>query len=135
MKHLFTSMSMFFIFLTCSAQAPTTGNIKLIVLNDERLPAENITVQLLKIQDSSLVKVAITDKEGLALFENIKPGNYHLKMSAINFASKYSDAFQVIPGKPEVILPPIQISKKTEQLKEVVVSTKKPFIQKLTDRI
>jgi hypothetical protein len=135
MKHLFTAMSMFFIFLTCVAQDPTTGNIKVSVLTDQHLPAENITVQLLKIQDSSLVKVAITDKEGLALFENIKPGNYHLKMSAINFASQFSDAFQLSTDKPEIILPPIQISKKTEQLKEVVVSTKKPFIQKLTDRI
>jgi hypothetical protein len=135
MKKWFTYLFMFLGFITCAAQSPTPGNVRVTILNEQRMPAENITVQLLKIQDSSLAKAAITDKEGLALFENIKPGNYLLRVSAITYSIQHSEAFQVSVEKPEIVLPPIQISKKNEQLKEVVVSTKKPFIQKLTDRI
>jgi Outer membrane receptor proteins, mostly Fe transport len=123
------------LFLSTFGQIASTGKIKATVWNDQHIPVENVTVQLMNIADSSLLKVAITDKEGVADFEHIHFGNFFLKITAINFAPEYSAPFILSADQPYLNLPVIEISKKNQQLKEVVVSGKKPFIQKLNDRI
>ena len=117
------------------AQIPNSGKISVTIVNDQKLPAENATVQLLKAKDSALVKVAITDKDGVADFENISFGTYILKVSMINFQNYFSSAFEVSAEKSTIQLERIQLNRATKEMQEVVVSAKKPFIQKLTDRI
>ncbi len=118
-----------------SAQKATPGKISVVIVNDQQQPAENATVQLLKAKDSALVKVAITDKDGAADFDNISFGTYILKVSMVNFQNYFSAAFEVSTEKSIVQLQTIQLNKATKEMQEVVVSAKKPFIQKLTDRI
>jgi len=117
------------------AQIPNPGKISVTIINDERLPAENATVQLLKAKDSALVKVALTDKDGVAEFENISFGTYILKVSMINFRNYFSAVFEVSAEKATIQWERIQLNRATKEMQEVVVSAKKPFIQKLTDRI
>jgi len=117
------------------AQIPNPGKISVTIINDERLPAENATVQLLKAKDSALVKVALTDKDGVAEFENISFGTYILKVSMINFRNYFSSVFEVSAEKATIQWERIQLNRATKEMQEVVVSAKKPFIQKLTDRI
>ena len=72
--------------LTFSAFASgTTAIIKGLVKDEKGKPVNAATVTLYKAKDSALVKVAITDKDGIADFENISFGNYILKVSMINF--------------------------------------------------
>ena len=112
-----------------------TGKITVTVLNDLKLPIENATVQLLNVKDSSLLKTALTGKDGVAGFDNIRFGNFLLKISATNFNNSYSASFGLTATETAINIPVITLIKRTQQLNEVVVTTKKPFIQRLNDRI
>lgn len=123
------------IFLILSAWASAqTGAVNVAVFNDQKKPIENATVELLSAKDSVVVKVALSDKGGIAEFEKIRSGEYKLRVSMINYALVYSSSFAVNDNDnltiPDFFLIPI-----VTELRDVTVTAKKPFIQKLTDRI
>jgi iron complex outermembrane receptor protein len=122
-------------FLACSlisiAQQPIKGSVTIRIANG----TEGATVELLKEKDSSLVKVAITDKEGNALFENIPLGNYLARITLVNFTTQYTSRIQLSETQTSVSLPVITLLPKSGDLSGVTVSARKPFIQRLTDRI
>ncbi len=116
-------------------QTPVRGKLAVTILNEQGIAMENVTVQLLRSKDSALVKAAISDKNGLAEFENIRFGSYVLKATMVNHATRFSEAFNLSAEQPDLQLPKISLQKATSEMQEVVVSARKPFIQKLTDRI
>ena len=69
------------------------GKITVNVVNDLGTVVENATIELRKTKDSSLAKIAITDKYGLAEFENILFGSYFVKASLVNYTPQYSTVF------------------------------------------
>lgn len=122
--------------LVLFAQQPASrGKLSIIIVNDQDAPLENVTVQLLRSRDSVLVKAAVSDKAGLAEFDNIRFGQYLLKASMINHATTYSAFFNLGADNQDLQLPRLALQKASAEMREVVVSAKKPFIQKLTDRI
>lgn len=120
--------------VTVCSQPVNKGNISISIKNESQSAIENVTVELLNSKDSSLVKTAITNNNGLADFSGITNGKYIIRASAINFATNYSSPFD-LSGEPVVEVPSIILSPQSAKLKEVVVEAKKPFIQKLSDRI
>ena len=121
-------------FLT--AQNQFNGNISLRVLNDRKIPLENTSASLIISKDSSLYKTGISDKNGLVEFSYVKPGNYLVKISAANFEEKYSLLIPVDETNSNISLPDMVMEvNKASQLKAVTVTAKKPFIQKLGDRL
>jgi iron complex outermembrane receptor protein len=126
---LFTVLS-----LLAAAQESSRGKITEAIRNGQQ-PAENATVELLNAKDSSLVKLAITDKSGIAEFENTRFGTYIIKVTMINFATQYSALFSLSAEQPLVQLPSLTLQPVTTQLGAVTVTGRKPFIQKLSDRI
>jgi hypothetical protein len=52
------------------------GKIRLQVNSTDK-PIENVTVELLRIKDSQLLKTSITDKEGWSELDNISYGTYY----------------------------------------------------------
>ena len=121
--------------MTLLAQSPVRGKFTVTILNEQGIAMENVTVQLLRSKDSALVKAAISDKNGLAEFENIRFDSYLLKASMVNHATRFSDVFSLSAEQPAIQLPKLTLQKASSEMKEVVVSGRKPFIQKLTDRI
>jgi hypothetical protein len=111
------------------------GSIRVNVVNDQQLPVENSTVEVIRAKDSSLAKAGITDKSGVAELENIRFGEYLVKVTMVNFGLEYSSAFKLSPEQPFVTLPPIRLSPRAGQLSNVTITARKPFIQKLSDRI
>jgi hypothetical protein len=111
------------------------GKITANVFNDQGASVENATIELRKSKDSSLVKVAITDKNGLAEFENIPFGSYLAKITLINYIPQYSSGFILSAEQSLVQIPKIILQQGNTQLSNVTVTARKPFIQKLSDRI
>lgn len=111
------------------------GTIKITITNAQQIALENVTVELVKKTDSSLIKTAITDKTGFAEIGNIHFGNYLLRASTVNYSIFYSSPFSLSEEHPEEIFPIIILEQKSTQLGAVTVTARKPFIQKLTDRI
>jgi outer membrane receptor protein involved in Fe transport len=123
--------------LFLNAQTPIkNGKANIQILNDQKLPVENATVELLLGKDSSLVKAAISDKNGHTEFDNLSPATYIVKISGVNYATTYTSPFNIDSTKISTSLPAVTlIAKGATQMQAVTVTAKKPFIQKLNDRI
>lgn len=112
------------------------GKITVNILNETQQGLENATVELLKSKDSSLIKAAITGKAGLAELENIPMGSYILRVTMINYVRQFSQPVNLAADQPVISLPAITLTPASAtQMKEVTVTARKPFIQKLSDRI
>ena len=132
MKKLGLCIAILFGILTAQAQR---GSVKVTIVNDQQAALENATVEVVKAKDSSLVKAGITDKNGSAELENIRFGDYLLKVTMVNYNMRYSSSFTLSAEQTVATLPNIILSPRTGQLGGVTVTAKKPFIQKLSDRI
>ncbi|MFT3680792.1 MAG: TonB-dependent receptor [Ferruginibacter sp.] len=126
---------LFFLSVTVSAQQVNKGKITVMVITAEQNPAENATVELLKANDSSLIKATLTGRDGNAVFENTAFGQYILRTTLVNFTSSYSAPFELGDEKTEIKLPTVILQRATAQLDNVTVVARKPFLQKLSDRI
>jgi iron complex outermembrane recepter protein len=118
-----------------SAQTAQRGSVKVKIVNTEQQPLENITVQLLKLKDSSLAKTALSDKSGMAEFENIPFGTYIIKTSGVNFSKQFSSPVTLSATQTSVVANEITLQPSSVQLQEVEVNGRKPFIQRLSDRL
>ncbi len=112
------------------------GKAAITVYNDQKQPLENATVELLRSRDSALVKTALTDKNGTADIDNISLGTYLLRTSMVSYATAYSGPFELTAEQSAVTLPSLHLAPKaSNQMQGVTVTARKPFIQKLSDRI
>lgn len=111
------------------------GSVKTTIINNQKAALENATIEVIKASDSSLVKTTISDRTGLGEIENIPFGNYILRVSIINYNLSYSSSFTLTSTQPDITLPTIMLETKSTELNAVTVTAKKPFIQKLSDRI
>lgn len=120
--------------LSLLAQVSKTGKVSVTVVNQQNAPLENATVELLRSRDSGLVKAAVTDRSGIAWMERLAPGAYILKAGMVNYQPRYT-AISITEQNNELNAGQLILQARTGELKEVAVNTRKPFIQKLTDRI
>lgn len=120
--------------LYCAAQE-SRGRISVLIFSDKQAPLENVSVELRRLKDSALVKVAISEKSGTAEFENIRAGSYFLRTSMVNYHPYSSQAFTLEQGQLSLVLEKVLLSPAATQLQTATVTARKPFIQKLTDRI
>ena len=114
--------------MLCFAQ----GKIDISLQNGQGQALPNASVELLRAADSSLMKIALSDEQGLALFEGIKPGRYLIKATAVNHATAYSAPFVL---ENSFVVPTMQLPALAKEMNAVTVTARKPFVQKLTDRI
>lgn len=117
------------------AQDVDRAKISIIILNEKNEPLENATIELLTSNDSALVKVSLTDKTGLAEFEKVRFGSYIIKAGMTNYDADFSKQFTINTDQPNLKLPDLLLKPNSTQMSEVVVTARKPFIQKLNDRI
>ena len=59
-----------------TAQTSERGKITVKIIDEQQKPIEGATAELLRAKDSALVKVAISNRSGVAEFENIRFGSY-----------------------------------------------------------
>ena len=91
-----------------------------------------VSVAVLKT-DSSLVKATASNEQGEFVFEKIKSGKYMIRAFSIGLMKKYTQVFEV-QNEP-LLLPNLILLENTTQLKEVQITTKRPFIEQQLDRM
>lgn len=121
-----------FAFVSLCAFAQTTANVSGVINDDGGKALAAATVSLLKAKDSSLVKLAVTDKAGHYDFTNLKEGKYLLSITSVGYSKKFSSPFDVTGTATE--LPVFSLSPASKDLKGVVVTATKPFIETKIDR-
>ena len=92
------------------------------------------SVSLLKAKDSALVKVAVTDKDGNFSFENVKEGSYLVLATSIGHTKTYSSKINITADALSANTGVLQLVPTEKDLKEVLVTSKKPLIERKLDR-
>ncbi len=126
---------MAFVSITTGTFAQNSGKITGSIQdggNQKVIDASSISLLIAK--DSALVKVSVTDKAGNFVFENIKDGDYLLMASSIGHNKTYSSIVRINPENVVATVGVLQLIPTNKDLKEVVVSSKKPFIERKVDR-
>lgn len=127
------------IFLSCfhivSAQTFNTGKILINILDEKNAAIENASSLLLNAADSAVIKSGLSDKSGLVEFDQLKAGNYLIKFSSVGYEDKYTQPISISEQSSLVRANAVIMTEKANRLKEVTVVARKPFIQKLSDRI
>lgn len=130
MKKLCLFSNLFFIFSTLNLSAQSISGI---VKDKAGEKMEFITVLLLNVKDSSLVKGAITDVEGKFDIKNMPFGRYFLSASGTGFAKTNTQAFDY--KGDNTTLEPIVLKQSDTELAAVTVTSSKPLIEIQADKL
>jgi hypothetical protein len=84
---------------------------------------------VLKAGDSSLVKMAVSDKRGKFEVTKLTSGKYFVSASAVGFTKYYSEIFELSSATPSYTIKNVALSAVLKSLKEVTVTSKKPLIE------
>src|SRR5688572_12588692 len=120
MKHLFTTLTAVLVGFISQAQVQTgkiAGSVK-EATNQKTLEA--VTISLLRAADTSMIKASLTDKAGEFVFDNVKPGDYLVKVVSGNHNNSYSNRISVSTEKPVVNVGVLELVPANKNLKEVV---------------
>lgn len=93
---------------------------------------EAATINLLKAKDSSLLKIAITDKDGNFSFEKISKDSFLVSVEALGFRKYYSAAFSASGNHYN--LPIITLLANDGVSGGVTVTSKRPLIENKIDK-
>ena len=85
------------------------------------------TVELLRGNDSVLVKAGITDSLGLAIFEQVNNGVYLLRVSIVNYQRTIVILFQLPLAESSGQIPAIVLEPAAASLQGVTVLCQKTF--------
>ena len=123
-------------FVSSTIMAQTrSGKISGVITDDNAQPVESATASLQRAKDSSLVKVAVTDKYGLYEFENLPEGEYFVIATAVGFTKAGSKRFMV-SSNAVFKVPSFQLKRsEAKALGAVTVTGKRPLIENKIDRM
>ena len=110
------------------------GKISGVITDESQKPLQSVSVSLLRVKDSSLVKIAVTNKEGKYEFENIIEGKFLLFVSSIGFQKQFGQSLEITTENSTFNAAPIKLSADAKSLQEVRVTAKKPFIETKIDK-
>src|SRR5687767_898239 len=133
MRRLFTLCLFSLAFLFTHAQNKI-GQISGFVQDNAKKPLQSVSVSLLKAKDSSLVKIAVTSKEGKYDFLNIAEGNYIVSVSSVGYEKGFSHSIEINQTKSSIQLEPLVMNVMAKSLEDVTVNSKKPFIETKLDK-
>ncbi|MCG2613045.1 TonB-dependent receptor [Terrimonas sp. NA20] len=111
------------------------GTISFTIKDQRGHALENMTVEVLKKSDSTLMKTAFSGKDGYAEINNLNLGTYMIRVTGIGYTHFYSNTIELTSANASIQLPAILMTNQTAEMSAVTVTAKKPFIQKLSDRI
>ncbi|WP_205511348.1 TonB-dependent receptor [Longitalea arenae] len=136
MKNTSTWLTGILCFLSIVVTAQNrSGKVSGVITDADAQPVESASASLQRAKDSSLVKVAVTDKYGLFEFDNILQGDYFVTVTAVGYKKISSKRFTV-PVASTYKIPSFQLQKAdAKTLGEVTVSAKRPLIENKIDRM
>jgi iron complex outermembrane receptor protein len=118
-------------FVAAQPSGVKTDRLILPVVNENQESVPFATIELLRSQDSALVRTGITDSSGIAVFEQLKAGHYFFKVSATGYPLSFSAPVSWPSADGQEMLSPMVLTANTTSLQGVTVVAKKPFIQQL----
>ncbi len=88
-----------------------------------------VNILLITAKDSVMVKSILGNEDGSFEITNVKPNNYLLFIQKLGYQNTYSKII-VVNSNSSIIEPPIEIIKQSRLLKEVIIQSKIPYIER-----
>ncbi|MET0636603.1 MAG: TonB-dependent receptor [Chitinophagaceae bacterium] len=132
-KRLIPMLSLAILFIS-PVMAQDGGKLSGTVANQNNSSPGSVTASLLKAKDSTLLKLTVTNKEGLYEFENLSGGKYIVLLSGVSYRKTYSQVVIISPEQPVVHLPVITMETVNKDLAGVTVTSARPLIEHRVDR-
>src|SRR6188508_1147213 len=95
------------------------GKISGVITDESQKPLQSVSVSLLNAKDSSLVKIAISNKEGKYQFENIIAGKFLLFATSAGFKKQFGQAVEITAENPTFAAEIMKLSADAKSLQEV----------------
>lgn len=112
--------------------AQKKGNIggKVVAENNEAVPYS--LVRLINLLDTTKVKEAAANMDGIYQFQQVAEGQYQIKVKMVGYQN-YSSPKISYTGN-DLQLPAVKLQSSSKQLKEVSVVGQKPFVERKADK-
>jgi outer membrane receptor protein involved in Fe transport len=124
----------FFLMVSSFTMAQSVNKITGQVREQDAKGLNGVTVSLLKAKDSSLAKVAISDKEGQFEFDNIVEGKYLISFTSVGLEKKTTDIFDhSATGQTQI--PAVTLTPTAKGLGEVTVQASRPLVENRIDKM
>jgi outer membrane receptor protein involved in Fe transport len=139
MKTLIHKIFLSLLFLVTAmgaARAQSSGssaNVSGSLLDEQGKPMMYATASLLNAQDSTIVKGAISNEQGVYSFEHIKQGRYVIKATTVGYQKAVSQPITVASNR-SVTVPELKMQPNAHNLNTVNVTAAKPLIERKIDR-
>ena len=104
-----------------------------VCLEEDKSPLAFATVGLVQLPDSNMITGVISLTDGGYLLENVKPGNYFIRVSFVGYETNGKDVV-VETGIPEVLVDTIYLRETTATIDEVTVVGERLKGKELVDR-
>src|SRR5574338_1108115 len=135
MRKLITILTFVLGALSIDSQAQTsTGKVNGSVIDGSTKTIESATITLLRVKDSSVIKMGVADKSGKFSFDNVPAGKYFVAISAVGHQKGYSESFEINGSNTAVNLKTIELQTQEKSLSAVTIVAKKPLIEQKIDR-
>ncbi len=122
MKKTIQLIAYLLVFVLVHAQQ-TADNFTITVQNESAQPLSNTTVEL--FSNNKLIKAAISDAKGIAVFEKIVTGNYSFTISHTGYKTQSTATFNF----PAINTTTVALQKGTTTLQSVSIVSKRPLVQ------
>ena len=128
-------MKRFFVGLLLAASVATQAqNINgKVCLESDRSPVPYATVGLVQLPDSSMITGVITLGDGGFVLENVKPGNYFIRVSYVGYKTS-GRGVTVAEGDTEVTVDTIFLAETTASIDEIMVVGERLKGKEMVDR-
>ncbi len=104
-----------------------------VCLESDRSPVPYATVGLMQMPDSSMITGVITLTDGGYVLENVKPGNYFVRVSYVGYTTT-GRSIAVEPGATDVAVDTIFLSETTATIGEIMVVGERIKGKEMVDR-
>lgn len=133
MKQILISITAALISMTGAAQS--TRNVTGVIIDGgDTAIIRSANIYLLSAKDSTVKRTTLAESSGSFTFENVKPGDYLISASSISHLKLFSRPFTISDTTTTLNVGILKLVKSTKDMKEVVLTSKKPFIERKIDR-
>jgi iron complex outermembrane receptor protein len=123
-----------FLFILLSYERLQAQTLAGSTTDNEGKPLAGASIVLKKIKDSSLVKLSISNIDGVYEFPSLPAGVYFVTVSHIGYASTNSASFS-LTGDGAVHIPAIMLTRVSRELQKADVAAARPMVEVRPDKI
>ncbi len=124
--------TLFLILLTAASVFSNAQQINGITKDETGTPLGGATVSLVRTTDTSIIKLAVTSKDGSYSFNGIKEGNYKITASFIGYKPVSSPGFNL--NGSSITIAELKLPKISGELSNVTVKSSRPMVEVKADK-